>query len=330
MNWNYLAECLRLLYWIYFKPFTLAEWVREIHPDLKSDTNPFTMRAEFRANPKLRRYAGQVWFLTVAVPPITALLVGIIYSLAVEPFNWSRSSLVLIGWFLGNCLARLGSQFCMPLGFEFRMPLGMLLSVVLGVALGVLLSVLLGVSGVASVVVLGVALGVSVGVLLGVSGVVSGVAGGVTMGVAVGVAFGVVFILSTVRVYFWIPELLWMFFLLRFVPEGDEAKWLRRLPPYFDQIIHLPMPLMDSFIVKAYQQNPVAAEQTLNYLIDSTNQQKVALKAMVGIAIDTLNRCQNSQDIVAITEQLAWIPSPPPAEIGSILSSSTKLITQIN
>jgi len=133
------------------------------------------------------------------------------------------------------------------------------------------------------------------------------------------VALGVAFILGTLRVYFWIPELLWMFLLLGFVSEGDEAKWLRCLPPYFDQLIHLPMPLMDSFIVKAYQQNPVAAKQTINYLIDSTNQQKVALQAMVEIAIDTLNRCQNSQDIVAITEQLAWIPSPPPAEIGSVL-----------
>ena len=106
MNRNYLAECVRLLYWIYFKPFTLAEWLREIHPDLKSNTNPFTMRAEFRGNPKLRRYAGQVWFLTVAVPVVAALLFGIIYSLAVGPFNWSRSSLYLIGWFLGNWVGR--------------------------------------------------------------------------------------------------------------------------------------------------------------------------------------------------------------------------------
>jgi hypothetical protein len=150
-------------------------------------------------------------------------------------------------------------------------------------------------------------------------GVALGVVSGVALGGASGVALGVAFILGILRVYFWIPELLWMFFLLRFVPKGDEAKWLLRLPPYFDQLIHLPIPWIDSFIVKAYRQNSVAAQQTINYLIDSTNKQKVALKAMVGIAIDSLNRCQNSQDIVALTEQLAWIPSPPPAEIGSVL-----------
>ena len=381
MNWNYLAECARLLYWIYFKPFTLAEWLREIHPDLKSNTNPFTMRAEFRANPKLRRYAGQVWFLTVAVPPVPALLVGIIYSLAVEPFNWSRSSLVLMGWFLGNWVARgdntslqkwlkqilyifVSIPFLMYIGLRFapeitlsilqiillqfllqsqfyvvafgvafgvvlRMVSGVLSGVAFGVAFGVASGVLSGVAlgvalGVASGVTLSVALGVASGEALAVAlsvtwGVALNVALGVASGVAWGVEFGVALILGIWRVYFWIPELLWMFFLLRFVPKGDEAKWLLRLPPYFDQLIHLPIPLMDSFIVKAYHQNSVAAQQTINYLIDSTNKQKVALKAMVGIAIDSLNRCQNSQDIVAITEQLAWIPSPPPAEIGSVL-----------
>jgi uncharacterized protein len=365
MNLNYLAECVRLLYWSYFKPFTLGELGSEIHPDLKSYTNPFSMRTEFRGNPKLRRYAGQVWLLTVAVPVVAVLLVGIIYSLAVEPFNWSISSLSLIGWFLGNWVARGDNSgwqkwwkkilcivasiiFLAIICLEFAPKLtastlqitplqSLLIYLFYQVALTVASGVFCGVfCGVGSGVAFGVALGVALGVAWGVASskefsfalgagltwafiVAFSVLSGNSSGVASGVAFGVAFILSTLRAYFWILELLWMFFLLRFVPEGDEAKWLRRLPPYFDQIIHLPMPLMDSFIVKAYQQNPVAAQQTINYLIDSTNQQKVALRAMVEIAIDTLNRCQNSEDIVAITEQLAWIPSPPPAEIGAVL-----------
>ena len=313
MNWNYLAECVRLLYWIYFKPFTLAEWLSEIHPDLKSNTNPFSMQAEFNGNPKLRRYAGQVWLLIVAVPVVAALLVGIIYSLAVEPFNWSRSSLFLMGWFLGNWVARgdntrlekwVTRLLYIIIGITFLMNIGLRVAPELTRSILQVIPLQSLLQSQFYVVVLGVASGVAIGMVLGV---------------ALGVASGVAFIFGTLRVYFWIPELLWMFFLWRFVPEEDEAKWLRRLPPYFDQLIHLPMPLMDSFIVKAYHQNPVAAQQTINYLINSTNQQKVALKAMVGISIDTLNRCQNSENIVAITEQLAWIPSPPPAEIGSIL-----------
>ena len=110
MNLNYLAECVRLLYWIYFKPVTLAEWLGKINPNLTSETNPFTMRAEFRVNPKLRRYAGQLWFLKVVVPSVAALLVGIICYLVAEPFYWANSSLCLMGWFLGNWVARGGNS----------------------------------------------------------------------------------------------------------------------------------------------------------------------------------------------------------------------------
>ena len=65
--WAYISECVRLLYWIYFKPYTFANWLRDIHPELKPDNNPFAKRVEFRTNPRLRRYAGQVWWLTVIV-----------------------------------------------------------------------------------------------------------------------------------------------------------------------------------------------------------------------------------------------------------------------
>jgi len=34
---TYLLECLRLLYWAFFKPLTLRSYLRDIHPDLKPD-----------------------------------------------------------------------------------------------------------------------------------------------------------------------------------------------------------------------------------------------------------------------------------------------------
>ncbi|MBD2741355.1 hypothetical protein [Coleofasciculus sp. FACHB-1120] len=37
---TYLAEFVRILYWTYFKPYTFASWLRDIHPALKPDTNP--------------------------------------------------------------------------------------------------------------------------------------------------------------------------------------------------------------------------------------------------------------------------------------------------
>jgi hypothetical protein len=331
MNGNYLAECVRLLYWIYFKPFTLAEWVSEIHPDLKSDTNPFSMRAEFRGNPKLRRYAGQVWFLTVAVPPVAALLVGIIYSLAVEPFNWSRSSLLLMGWFLGNCIARGNNSslrkrftqileivasiiFLMIIGLRFApeltrsilqiIPLQSLFQsqfflVALGVALGVGFGVALGVGfGVGFGVALGVGFGVALGVGFGVGfGVALGVGFGVAFGVALGVGFGVGFGVA-------LGVALGVGFGMALGVASGVA---------FGVAFILGTWRVDLSITK------LRLSITKLLLLMFFKQQKVALKAKVEIAIDTLNRCQNSDDIVAIAEKLAWIPSPLPAELGSVL-----------
>ncbi len=76
---------------------------------------------------------------------------------------------------------------------------------------------------------------------------------------------------------------------------------------------------MDVMIVEAYRKNPDVARETINYLITSTNQQKVAAQAISGIAGDILNRCQRLSDIVQIANQLAWIPSPASKELGIVL-----------
>jgi hypothetical protein len=155
------------------------------------------------------------------------------------------------------------------------------------------------------------------GVMIGVAGGVR--EGGVMLGVAVGVAAGVVCILVTLRVYFWLPEFLWMCLLSTFAPHGNRSRWLCYLPPRFDELIILPLPFMEQMIVEAYRENRSAARETINYLVTSTNQQNVAAQAIVGIAVDRLSRCQSQMEIVNITDELGWIPSPPPKELGFVL-----------
>ena len=104
---TYVTECLRLLYWIYFKPFTLERWLQKIHPELKPNTNPFSLKGEFRGNSRLRRYAGQVWWLTAVTPVLAVLLVAPTYTLfSGDSFNWFRSGQVLLGWLIGLTVAR--------------------------------------------------------------------------------------------------------------------------------------------------------------------------------------------------------------------------------
>ncbi|BAY46953.1 hypothetical protein SAMD00079811_45690 [Scytonema sp. HK-05] len=186
-----------------------------------------------------------------------------------------------------------------------------------GVASGVVGGVVLGVAlGVAGDVVGGVALGVAVGVGFGVG---FGVAVGVGFGVGFGVAIGVGWILGVLRVYFWVPELLWMLILGLLTLQKNSVLALRYLPPRFDELIRLPLPFMGEMIVEAYRENPTAARETIDYLINSTNQQPVVLQAMASIAVTRLNSCQTLSDIADMTEELAWIPSPPPKELGLVL-----------
>ncbi|MHC5832892.1 MAG: AAA family ATPase, partial [Nostoc sp.] len=89
-------------------------------------------------------------------------------------------------------------------------------------------------------------------------------------------AYGVALIFGVLRVYFWLPEFLWILTLFFLSSNGRRVNCLRYLPPRFDELIILPLPFMDVMIVEAYRKNPDVARETINYLITSTNQQKVA------------------------------------------------------
>jgi hypothetical protein len=401
---TYVAECVRLCYWAYFKPFTFSRWLGNLHPELELGKNLFNKKTEFPTNPRLRRFAGQVCLFAAVFLPTAVLLPGVLGDLATsKPHNWFSSSSYLLGWWFGSWLAvrfcpkhklwglgiflistALGllslskesvqevlamlsdrdwlnqvaasvelseafgqlQRFCWTLGLSMFFLLDAYPFVYVGCTVGSLVGWTVGwiVGGVDSRVFettalvgfmssLGCSPHIALGwtnrwfypiVLLGSCSVIISVAdgvreGGVMLGVAVGVAAALVFILSTLRVYFWLPEFLWMCLLSTFAPRGNQARWLCYLPPRFDELIILPLPFMGQMIVEAYRENPSAALQTINYLITSTNQQKLAASAMTDIAVDSLSRCQMPSDIVTICKQLAWIPSPPPKQLGSIV-----------
>ncbi len=75
---TYLLECLRLLYWAFFKPFTLRSYLRDIHPDLKPYSDPFRLLRQNPDNARLRRYANQAWWLALAAPWVVAAIAGVL------------------------------------------------------------------------------------------------------------------------------------------------------------------------------------------------------------------------------------------------------------
>jgi hypothetical protein len=298
---TYLLECLRLLYWAFFKPFTLRSYLRDIHPDLKPDSDPFRLLRQNPDNARLRRYADQAWWFALAAPWVVAVIAGVLLPLllpqalpvqgGIPQFDWQDSLLLLGGWTLGLLIARATSRLGLwAISFLLLcFVAGLLFAGLSRLAPGLTLSILQLIHEQAFDVIVGL----------------WPLAGGVALGVAVG--------LGALRAYFWLPELAWMLALATALSQGkNAARMLPLLPPRFDQLIILPLPFMDKIIVKAHRENPAAAQQFIRYLISETNQQAVAARAMRGIAEDVLARCQAVQDIVHAADQLAWLPTPLP------------------
>lgn len=347
---NYVAECVRLLYWAYFKPFTFERWLCNIHPELKLKDNPFDKQAEFHTNPRLRRYAGQVWWLTVLASTFPLLLIAPVYtSVSGELFNWwFPGSIFWLGWLIGKVLnlsanrnisenntsihniytiSIVGWIVLLAIRFLSGVVQDLVLVLAFGVAVGLLtVSLEEGLAqSVAGGVVLGVLLSVTGGMLFAILG---GVEVGVKIEMAVLMAFGigmftavgVMFVFSVLRACFWLSELLWTFILFFISRFQKQVSYLQYLPPYFDELIILPLPFIDRMIIEAYQENPDTACETIDYLITkSTNQQQVAIQAIIKITIDSLSQCRRLGDIADIAYQLNWIPSPPPKELGTVL-----------
>lgn len=192
--WSCLTECVRILCWAYLKPYTFAKWLQDIHPQLKPTDNPFKMRNEFDSNPKLHRYAEQVWWITAVVPVLVLIVAALIYQLITKQnFYWLQSSLFWLGWWLGLLLARSDNQ---KLEKRFKRFFGILLAAtILAIAIS-------GITGYLSeglpdwLYVLGYSsLGTALGIAWGISW---GVEWGVAWGMAWGAVLGVTWLVSSV------------------------------------------------------------------------------------------------------------------------------------
>jgi uncharacterized protein len=386
---KYIQDCLRLLYWMCFKPYTFAKWLQGIHPQLQAYINPFSLRAEFGKNYRLQRYANQVILIKTITPILLVIIVAPIYSIcAGSQFNWLSSGQYLLAWltgiwlayresdksislsktiliiYMGIILFLIASPFILPTQIKLLLqntlfgllPISLILSLlqmmVVGyfaflmtrdvktdvfsdLGLGIAWIIGGGMQSIAFIVMYCLGFGVPAsiiefdgdavmnkGVLRGlffsaIGAIVSGLLivwlgdgkQDIVVGIVTGSIPGLVYTLAILRFYFWVPELIWMLILELLVSPSRAVSVLRRLPPYFDQVIILPLPFMAEIIIQAHRQNPVAARSTIDYFITSTNQQTVAKKAMFGIGVNTLSQCSYPSDIVGAATQLDWLPT---------------------
>jgi uncharacterized protein len=289
---EYIQECLRLLYWVYFKPYTLTKWLQDIHPELDRNTNPFSLRSEFERNTQLKSYADLFLFLTI-IPRILAtfVFVTIYYIFEFQSFKWLIIGIFLARWIIPLFIQRLSILDAIFLiwGTLFIWKFIFIISPTPTQTQEIIESIQKA------------AIFVSIAIT-GLVGISSSA-----------------YIILMLRICLWIPELIWMMGLRVLVSQGNSVLLMRRLPLYFDQLIFLPLPFMAKIIIEAHRQNPIAARSTVNYFITSTNQQTVAKQAMFGIGIDIFKQCRYVSDIIGSQVQLDWLPTDDEKTFGKVI-----------
>ena len=304
---QYIKDSFQLVYLLVFKPISF----KRKYEALTEQKNTIGTRFKYT-----------VQALAQALPAML-IMVGIVGWL--YPYFTAKS----FNWFGAAFGVAVFVAYGMAVGVFVRVAYGVAVFVAYGMAFGVAGGVAYGLAyGLARGVLVGVAFGLAGGVLVGVSSILVGVAFGVLVGVAFGLAGGVAggvlggmsSVLGILRYYFWLPELFWLGLLdIRQIFLGTPPS-LTLLPFYYDELIILPLPFLEKWLIQNYDRSPNQTLKTLDYLTNSTNQQKLAAKARISIVVESLSRVQNFSQLTTIHQQFTWLPNPLPAEFDSSIT----------
>ncbi|MCI5158061.1 MAG: hypothetical protein D3906_06385, partial [Candidatus Electrothrix sp. AUS1_2] len=335
---QYIKECLQLLWWICFKPYTLRQHLSDIWLDLNLHTNRYKKVADIVI----------IWWVLALIPIVAVCLtlplskiISCFFSIEQVAFldilsfifGWLAGLLIVYEVFkkdyillilmIAGCFFMkvyienllypsilFGFMFGATVGMEFNFAFSVAFGLAIGVAFGLAFGLIVGFK-------IGLIVALAVGVFLNF--IIFLEIGATSIGV-VDTTVWLTSIFNILLIYFWLPESLWIL-LLRIFP-GKRAPRLHFLPPYFDQRIILSLPFLPTFIAEAYRENRTAARCTIDYLITSTNQQKAARKAISLIAAEECRHCRTTGEIAALREQLSWLSEEPSPGLAACLEIS--------
>lgn len=318
---THLVECMRLLYWVYFKPLTFTRWLQQIDPQLKPTSNPFAKSDGTIINLRLQRYyAKQVLFISLFLPFLTLFLLPPLYTtLTGNAFNWGMNGLFLIngvmllwiGGLLGSIMAGIafGLAFSLTFGLGFGIALATVAGVTFNLESGVLFGALFGLAfGMACAprfdIPNGVALALPVSMI---SGMVSSIFITLEFGLAFALASSIMWIGAVLRLYFWLPQMLWMSVLTIMTPATRRAKRLSYLPLWYDELIYLPLPFVTKWFTDAYQTDSVLVREKIEQLFHITIEEEIVHQALTNITLERLKGCETINDLLTVRDELSWI-----------------------
>jgi hypothetical protein len=263
-------ETLRLLYWFFFKPFTLRDYVNSLEPELSKDYSLWQACKRWRKNQSLKRLVWQAFLLiTLLFWPLAILVTSLILNLDYK-VNWLNYA-VPMAWF-----------------WAFGVVSG-----VMFLALGVAEGVELGLLG-------GVAVGVAVGAPLGVvRNVARGMAGGMTG--------GFVWIIGYFRLFFFPFQWLLLRVLLLTSPKPEIV--LKLCPHQWDQVIWFPLWGLDRLALQVARQDLGSGLNLAESMIQSLAQKKLGRKALADITSYVLTQSGNLKALAQTNETITWLPN---------------------
>lgn len=312
MNWrDVIVGGLWLPFEMYLQPTAFKARVAALAPELPENYNLWQARhklkeADFRRGLSLLLAQSVIALLWVF--PLTWLTVQTLAALG-YPVDWFRVALSVAVGVAG------GVAYGVAVGVAVGVVLGVAVGVALGVAGGVALGVAYGMaSGMAVVAPLGVAGGVALGVALGVVGGVRGsitvdIAFGAAFGMAVGVAFGVAAVLTITHLPLLVlqaPLTLGLWAVARAAPGAGRRLW-RLCPPRWDEVILLPLPGLEEFLMALVHTDSALGREALLAVAAHRYQNGAAYRAWSRLAQEEGLRVSTLPALAAFQHELAWL-----------------------
>ncbi len=307
-------DLLRLLYWVYFRPYTLERYLRRLDPDLSLKSGLLTLWRRGKAQPLLRHVVALSLF-HILVTPWLAFVTILGWRMVGVAVNWEDMTLgILMSMVFGGILGAVGSVGGGIVG-------GMVLSIVWGVMLGVVKIVPAVIVGVTLSMVVGIGLG-AVGsmfedTVLGAIGVplmlflavLGGVFGKRAFWALVwGLAGGNGAVIGNVRLYEWPALALWSTGLTLLDWDGRR---LHLAPPFWHEVIVLPLPGLRRHLRAAARRDRQAALQALAYLAAYRFgwARRLAREALTDLLLEDMARAGNTEALARLPDHLDWLPA---------------------
>jgi hypothetical protein len=248
---------LRFLYWIFFKPFSLHAWIRQIGPGM-GNTAALLTSSHDRSDRSLNYLA---LFYILVMPWLMATGTGVVLAWLGMDVNWLRLVFTL------SMAMALSLTFSIDFGIAFLLPFSIAVAIwsstsftgMLGIFFTFTLGTAYGLSG--NSARWGLTAGLVYGVLLSI-----------ILGPLSGLSIAAAFLLGYFRILFYLVEASLSWVLGNLARNGEAVRLWRFHPVVWDELIWFPLPGLDEHLLAIQRQDEPALQAAIHQVQESFRQ----------------------------------------------------------